>query len=205
MTYGTTSSYPQYTCNWSLKEKRQDKYFKRWLFSKGQRKAVLRAAEQSCILTGGGLRGLVPVLKLIKLTPQINRMYSKDVNHIVIIIILTNVNLLMLINMGASQVMLAVKNLSATAGAVRHTGSALGLGTSSGGGHGNPLHYCLENPTGRGAWWATGHRVTKSWTQLKWLSTIIINIFFNDWKGIQTQRVNLSSINFNKTQTEGYL
>ena len=97
----------------------------------------------------------------------------------------------MLINMGPSQVMLAVKNLSATAGAVRHTGSALGLGTSSGGGHGNPLHYCLENPTGRGAWWATGHRVTKSWTQLKWLSTIIINIFFNDWKGIQTQRVNL--------------
>ena len=25
---------------------------------------------------------------------------------------------------------------------------------------------CLENPTGRGAWWATVHGVAKSWTQL---------------------------------------
>ena len=25
---------------------------------------------------------------------------------------------------------------------------------------------CLENPVDRGAWWATIHRVTKSWTQL---------------------------------------
>ena len=31
-------------------------------------------------------------------------------------------------------------------------------------GNGNPLQYsCMENPTDRGAWWAT---VTKSWTQL---------------------------------------
>ena len=29
-------------------------------------------------------------------------------------------------------------------------------------GHGNPLQYsCLENPTDRGAWWATAHRVAK--------------------------------------------
>ena len=29
------------------------------------------------------------------------------------------------------------------------------------GAHGNPLQYsCLENPTDRGAWWATVHRVT---------------------------------------------
>ena len=35
-------------------------------------------------------------------------------------------------------------------------------------GHGNPLQYsCLENPTERGAWWATVHGVAKSWTQLK--------------------------------------
>ena len=34
-----------------------------------------------------------------------------------------------------------------------------------GGGHGNPLQYsCLENSTDRGAWWATHHRVAKSWT-----------------------------------------
>ena len=25
----------------------------------------------------------------------------------------------------------------------------------------------VENPMGRGAWWATVHRVTKSWTGLK--------------------------------------
>ena len=30
-------------------------------------------------------------------------------------------------------------------------------------GNGNPLQYsCLENPMGRGAWWATVHRVAKS-------------------------------------------
>ena len=29
----------------------------------------------------------------------------------------------------------------------------------------NPLQYfCLENPMDRGAWWATVHEVTKSWT-----------------------------------------
>ena len=34
-------------------------------------------------------------------------------------------------------------------------------------GNGNPLQYsCLENPMDGGAWWATVHRVTKSWTQL---------------------------------------
>ena len=34
-------------------------------------------------------------------------------------------------------------------------------------GNGNPLQYsCLENPMDRGAWWATVHRVAKSWTQL---------------------------------------
>ena len=39
-----------------------------------------------------------------------------------------------------------------------------GLGRSPGRGHGNPLQYsCLENSMGRGAWWATVHRVAKSW------------------------------------------
>ena len=33
--------------------------------------------------------------------------------------------------------------------------------------NGNPLQYsCLENFMDRGAWWATVHRVIKSWTQL---------------------------------------
>ena len=37
--------------------------------------------------------------------------------------------------------------------------------------HGNPLQYSfLENLMDRGAWRAKVHRVTKSWTRLKWLS-----------------------------------
>ena len=33
-------------------------------------------------------------------------------------------------------------------------------------GNGYPLQYsCLENPMDRGAWWATVHGATKSWTQ----------------------------------------
>ena len=47
----------------------------------------------------------------------------------------------------------------------------LGWKDSPRGGHGNPLWYsCLENPMGRGVWWVTVHRVTKSQTQLKQLS-----------------------------------
>ena len=47
-----------------------------------------------------------------------------------------------------------------------------GWGRSSGGGHGNPLHYsCLENPMDRGAGQATVHRVAQSWTRQKRLST----------------------------------
>ena len=62
----------------------------------------------------------------------------------------------------------SVKNLPAIAGDIRDMGSIPGLGRSPGGGHGNPLQYsCLENPMDRGAWWATVHRVTMSWTQLK--------------------------------------
>ena len=34
-------------------------------------------------------------------------------------------------------------------------------------GNGNPLQYsCLGNAMDRGAWWATIHGVSKSWTQL---------------------------------------
>ena len=42
-----------------------------------------------------------------------------------------------------------------------------GSGRSPGEGNGNPLQYsCLENPMDRGAWRATVHGFTKSWTQL---------------------------------------
>ena len=41
------------------------------------------------------------------------------------------------------------------------------LGRFPGEGNGNLLQYsCLENPMEGGAWWATVHRVTKSWTRL---------------------------------------
>ena len=60
------------------------------------------------------------------------------------------------------QMMLVVKNLPANAGGIRYSGSIPGSGRSPGGGIGNPLQYsCLENPMGRGAWWAMAHRVTE--------------------------------------------
>ena len=43
-------------------------------------------------------------------------------------------------------------------------GSIPGSGRSPGEGNGNPLQCsCLENPRGRGAWWAAVHRVAQSW------------------------------------------
>ena len=47
-------------------------------------------------------------------------------------------------------------------------GSIPGLGGYPGKGHGNPSQYSsLENPTDRGAWQATVHRVAKSQTGLR--------------------------------------
>ena len=45
-------------------------------------------------------------------------------------------------------------------------------------GNGNPLQYsCLDNPTERGAWWATAHKVVKSWTDVtKELSPTDLNV-----------------------------
>ena len=55
-----------------------------------------------------------------------------------------------------------VKNPPANAG-----GTGDGPGRSPGGGNGTPLQYsCLENPMDGGAWWATVHGVTESWTRL---------------------------------------
>ena len=52
-----------------------------------------------------------------------------------------------------------VKDLPANTG---DSGSILGSERSPGEGNGNPLQYsCLDNPVGRGAWWATLHGVTK--------------------------------------------
>jgi len=56
-----------------------------------------------------------------------------------------------------------VKNLPASVGDIRASGSIPGWGRFPGGGNGNPLQYsCLENPMDRGAWWATVHGVAES-------------------------------------------
>ena len=66
---------------------------------------------------------------------------------------------------------LVVKNLLVNGEDIRDEGSILGSGRSPGKGDGNPLLYsCLQNPVDRGARQATVHRVTKSWTWLKWLN-----------------------------------
>ena len=65
-----------------------------------------------------------------------------------------------------------VKNPPANAGDIRDVGSIPGSGRSPGEGHDNLLLYsCLENPMGRGDWWATVHGLQRGWTQLKRLCT----------------------------------
>ena len=57
---------------------------------------------------------------------------------------------------------------------IRDAGVIPGLGRSPGEGHGNPLqYYCLENPMDREAWRAIVHRVAKTQTRLKRLSTLV--------------------------------
>ena len=57
-------------------------------------------------------------------------------------------------------------------GVIGDAGLIPGLERNPGGGHGNPLQYsCLENPMDRGVWWATVHRVAKSRSRMKQLST----------------------------------
>ena len=62
-----------------------------------------------------------------------------------------------------SQVVLVVKNLSASAGDIRDSGLIPRLGRSPDGGHGNSLQYsCLENPMDSGAWQVLVQRVAES-------------------------------------------
>ena len=69
-----------------------------------------------------------------------------------------------MIKFGLSQ-WLSSKESICNAGDAGDVSSIPGLGRCPGGGCGNPLHYsCLENPMDRGAWWATVHGVSKSWT-----------------------------------------
>ena len=58
---------------------------------------------------------------------------------------------------------------------------------TAGEGNGNPLQYsCLENPMDRGAWRATVHGVTKSWTQLSTSMHRLLDIYFIIWVIINT-------------------
>ena len=103
----------------------------------------------------------------------------------------------------ASQVAPMVKSLPASAADVRDAGSIPGTERSPGGGHGNPLQYsCLENPMDRGAWKATGHSVTKSWTRLKRLSMckwkfyhqasfLKMQMYYLGWRGILSFQIKL--------------
>ena len=63
--------------------------------------------------------------------------------------------------------------VKASACSVGDLGLIPGSGRSPGEGNGNPLQYsCLENPVDRGAWWATVHGVSKSWTRLSDLTSL---------------------------------
>ena len=67
---------------------------------------------------------------------------------------------------------LVVKPPCANSEDIRDVDLIPGLGKSPGEGHGNPLQYSyLEKPLDREAWWATVHRIAKSRTGLKQLST----------------------------------
>ena len=62
---------------------------------------------------------------------------------------------------------LSSKESSWNAGDTGDSSLIPGSGRSPGEENDNPLQYsCLENPMGRGAWWATVHGVTKSQTRL---------------------------------------
>ena len=59
-----------------------------------------------------------------------------------------------------------------------------GSGKSPGERNSNPLQYsCLENPIGRGAWWATVHGVAQRWARLsdkhlhlhRWLMVTVLD------------------------------
>ena len=97
----------------------------------------------------------------------------------------------------ASQVVLVVKNLPVIAEDVkRDVGSIPRSKRSPGGGHGNPLQYCLENPMDRGAWWTTVSRAPKSCIPLKqwYLACMhaymyIYSVFFRFFSHIDHYRV----------------
>ena len=94
-----------------------------------------------------------------------------------------------------------VKNLPVYTGDIRDANSIPGLGRSPGGGHDNPLQCsCLENPMDRRAWQATVHRIPKSQTQLKRLSTHVCSpVGFQTLLCMDTARCCLASSGYEVT------
>ena len=76
------------------------------------------------------------------------------------------------IDLGLPWWVLVVKNPPANAGELRGPSSIPGLGRSPGGGHATHSSVLAWRIPLTGAWWATVHRVVKSQTGLKRLSTI---------------------------------
>ena len=60
-------------------------------------------------------------------------------------------------------------------------------------GNGNPLHSCLENPTDRGAWWATDHEITRVRHDLVTKSPSSCWLFFH-WNSKTKNSPNLINI-----------
>ena len=61
-----------------------------------------------------------------------------------------------------------------------------------------------ENPMDRGAWWATVHRVTKTWTQLKWLNTHAHKTLRNTQKIIMFQSLILTDFKYSSVLKSRY-
>ena len=59
-------------------------------------------------------------------------------------------------------------------------GSGRDLGISPGAGNGNSFQYsCLKNLVSKGAWWATVHEVTKSWTRLSMHACLVLPLMWH--------------------------
>ena len=98
-----------------------------------------------------------------------------------------------------------VESPPAHAGNARDVGSIPRWGRSPGGGNGNPLqNSCLDYFMDRGAWWATVHGFTKSWTQLS-IHTRCIHTDFRYYQLFLTPLGMLHKIGCLDTQTSAEL
>ena len=94
---------------------------------------------------------------------------------------------------------LVAQGLKASACNAGNLGSIPGSGRSPGEGNSNPLQYsCLENPMDRGAWRATVHGVTKSWT---WLMQLSMHVWTVTWKALLSSTIFQNLLKFMSTET----